>query len=228
MGSNRYAARLAGGMFLFVIAAILVSSTFQNGGVGGSDDIAGALRAIAENAVGFRVSIVFLVVASLATLVLAAMLYALTKRQDENLAILALACRTAEAALYAVGILSVLILLSLSAESTAGAQELGAVVVDVESLSTNVGATFFALGSTIFAYLLLKARAVPIPLAVLGVVASLILVVAVPLETAAGRTTADGASIIMWLPMFAFEIATGVWLLAKGARTPDRREGDLK
>jgi len=87
-------------------------------------------------------------------------------------------------------------------------------------LSTNVGATFFAVGSALFAYLLLKARAIPVPLAALGVVASLILVVGVPLETAAGRATADGAPIIMWLPMFGFEIATGGWLLAKGARRP--------
>ncbi len=221
MGSNRYAARLAGGMFLLVIAAVLVSSMFQGGGISPSDDIAGTLRSIADNAVGFRLSIVSLAIASIGTLVLASMLYALTKRRDENLAILALACRAVEAALYAIGILSVLILLSLSDEPTAGEQELGAVVVDVASLSTNVGAIFFAVGSTVFAYLLLRARSVPVPFAALGVVASLILVIGVPLETAAGRTTADGASIILWLPMFVFEIATGVWLLVKGVRTPD-------
>lgn len=217
--SNRYAARLAGAMFLLVIAAVLASSVLQSGG-GGADDIDQTFRTIADNTVTFRASIVLLMLASVATLVLAAMLYALTKQQDENLAILALACRAVEAALYAIGIISVLILLSLSQAPTAGKRELGTVVADVASWSTNVGATFFAAGSTLFAYLLLRARSIPVPLATLGVVASLILAVGVPLETAAGRTTGDGASIIMWLPMFAFEIATGVWLLIKGARTP--------
>jgi Domain of unknown function (DUF4386) len=91
---------------------------------------------------------------------------------------------------------------------------------DVAWLSTNVGSIFFAVRSTLFAYLLLKARSIPVLLARLGVVASLILVVGVPLETAAGRMTADGASIILWLPMLVFEIATGLWLLVKGAWVP--------
>ncbi|MDT3444428.1 DUF4386 domain-containing protein [Pseudofrankia sp. BMG5.37] len=219
MMSNRHVARLAGALFLIVIAAVLASSVLQ-GGVSGADDIADTFRTVADNTVSIRASTVLLMVAGVGTLALAAMLYALTKRQDENLAILALACRVVEAALYAVKILSVLILLSLSQAPTAGEQELGAVVADVASWSTNVGAAFFAVGSTLFAYLLLRARSIPVPLAALGVGASLILVVGVPLETAASRTTAEGASIIMWLPMFVFEIATGVWLLVRGARTP--------
>jgi len=93
-------------------------------------------------------------------------------------------------------------------------------VADAASWSTNVGAAFFAVGSTLFAYLLLRARAIPVPLAALGVGASLILVVGVPLDTAASRTTAQGASIIIWLPMFVFEITTGLWLLVRGTRTP--------
>jgi hypothetical protein len=113
-----------------------------------------------------------------------------------------------------------LILLSLSERPTAVRLELGSVVANVASLSTNVGAIFFAAGSTLFAYLLLKARSIPVPLAGIGVVASLLLVVGVPLETAAGRVTAEGTSIFLWLPMFVFEIGTGLWLLVKGARIP--------
>lgn len=80
----------------------------------------------------------------------------------------------------------------------------------------------FAVGSTIFSYPLLRARSIPVPLAGLGVVASLVLVVGVPLQTAAGRTTAGGASIVLWLLMFAFEITTGVWLLVRGVRGDSR------
>jgi Domain of unknown function (DUF4386) len=155
---------------------------------------------------------------------LAAMLYAVTRRQDQDLAVLALACRGVEAGLYAVGIISTLVLLSLSSAPTAGERDLAAVVADVASWSTNVGATFFAVGSTIFAYLLLKARSIPVALAVLGVAASLVLILGVPAETAASRTTFTGtASVLMSLPMFAFEVTTGLWLLAKGARTAGPR-----
>ena len=162
---------------------------------GGSGDIAATLRTISDNPTGARLSIVLYAVAGVATLVLATML-------------------------YTVDIISMLVLLSLGPAPTSSQLELGAVAADVAAWSTDVGATFFAVGSTLFAALLLRGRSAPVPLAALGVVASLMLVAGVPLETANGRITAQGLSIIMWLPMFAFEISTGIWLLVRGPRTP--------
>ena len=75
-------------------------------------------------------------------------------------------------------------------------------------------ATFFAVGSTAFAYLLLRGRMIPVPLAWLGVVASAVLVVGLPLQLAGwvhGPITS-----VMWLPMLAFEVPLGLWLLTKG------------
>jgi hypothetical protein len=223
--STQSAARLAGAMFLVVIVAVLASSTLQ-GDSGG--DMAEMFRTIADNTLRMRASVVTLIIAAVTSLVLGTMLYAVTKRQDENLAMLALAWRVAEAGPYVVQILGALALLSLSEAPTTADEQLGTVVAHAVSWSINVGATFFAVSSMLFAYLLLKGRMIPIPLAVLGAVASLILVVGIPLETAAGSTTAEGASIVMWLPMFVFEIVTGVWLLVKGVRTtgPETRLRD--
>src|SRR2546425_12018777 len=81
-------------------------------------------------------------------------------------------------------------------------------------------ATFFAVGSTLFSYLLLRGRMIPIPLAWLGVVASVLLVVGLPLQLAGflrGPVTS-----IMWLPMLAFEVPLALWLLIKGVATPAR------
>lgn len=133
-----------------------------------------------------------------------------------------------EAGLYAVGITSALALLSLSdGSSTASPEELtadyalGDFVSNVDSWAINIGAIFFAVGSTLYAYLFFKARSIPVVLAVLGLVASLILVVGVPLQTAAGRDTAEGASAVIWIPMIVFEITTGLWLLIKGAKATE-------
>jgi hypothetical protein len=157
-------------------------------------------------------------VAAISTLVLAAMLYAVTKSEDRNLAMLALSCRAVEAALYAAGITEALTLLSLSeGDGEESALALGVFVTDVDAWSTNIGASFFAVGSALYAYLFFKARSIPMALAVLGLLASLILVVGVPLQTAAGHTTTEGASAAIWLPMIVFELATGLWLLIKGA-----------
>jgi Domain of unknown function (DUF4386) len=156
-----------------------------------------------------------LIVSSISTFILAAMLYAVTKHQDQNLAILALSFRAAEAALYAIGITSVLT-----------SHAIGDLVSNAWSLTTNIGAIFFAVGSALYSYLFFKARSIPVPLSLAGLVASLTLIVGVPLQTAAGHSTVDGASAAIWVPMFIFEISMGLWLLIKGAEIPERKRTD--
>jgi hypothetical protein len=225
MKSDQYAARLAGFMFLFLIATVLASSFLLSGVE--EPEISNTFRNISQDIFRIRLSTYLLIVSSISTLILATMLYIITKRQDENLAILALLCRATEAALYAMGITSVFALLFLSEgiataseNELASARVLGELVSSVENLSTNIGAIFFAVGSTLYSYLFFKARSIPAPLAGLGLVASLMLVVGVPLQTAAGHSTVAGASAAIWIPMFVFEISTGSWLLIKGAKMP--------
>jgi hypothetical protein len=59
---------------------------------------------------------------------------------------------------------------------------------------------------------------IPVPLAWLGVVASAVLVVGLPLRLAGwlhGSITS-----LMWLPMLAFEVPLGLWLLSRGVADP--------
>jgi Domain of unknown function (DUF4386) len=231
MKSDQYAARLAGFMFLFLIATVISSSILLSG-VEGNNAISDTFRNISESTLRVRLSVLMLIVSSISTFILAAMLYAVTKHQDKNLAILALSCRAAEAALYAIGIISVLTLLSLSEGTSSSGNELtsthaiGNVVSNAWSMSTNIGATFFAVGSALYSYLFFKARSIPVLLSLVGLVASITLIVGVPLQTAAGHNTVDGASAAIWIPMFIFEISTGFWLLIKGAEIPEIRRTD--
>lgn len=81
-------------------------------------------------------------------------------------------------------------------------------------------AIFFAVGSTLFSWLLLRGRMIPVALAWLGVLASVLLVVVLPLQLAGlfGGPMAWSASItwIVWLPMLVFEVAFALWLIIKG------------
>jgi hypothetical protein len=79
---------------------------------------------------------------------------------------------------------------------------------------TLVDATLFAIGSTMFCWLLLRGRMLPRALAWIGVVASIILVVGLPLQLS-GFLNAPLTTLI-WLPMLAFEVPAGLWLLARG------------
>jgi hypothetical protein len=225
MKSEQYAARVAGFMFLFLIATVIASSVLI-GGVE-DDEISQTLRNVSDNSFRVRLGVLFLIVGGISTLILAAALYAVTKHQDRNLAILALSCRAVEAGLYAIGIISALTLLSLSERTTTAstaeptaAYIPGDIVSDVNAWGTNVGAAFFAVGSLLYSYLLLKARSIPVALSVFGVIASLILIVGVPLQTASGQATAQGTPAVIWIPMIIFEISTGLWLLVRGANAP--------
>jgi hypothetical protein len=60
---------------------------------------------------------------------------------------------------------------------------------------------------------------IPVALAWLGVLASVLLVVGLPLQVAGVLRE----SLTMYLPMLAFEISLGLWLLIKGVAPPATR-----
>lgn len=87
-------------------------------------------------------------------------------------------------------------------------------------------AIYFAVGSTIFSWLLLRGRMIPVTLAWLGVFASVLLAVILPLQRVGvlGATGwSSSAAWIMWLPMLVFELLLALWLLTKGVQEPAAR-----
>ena len=217
-------ARIAGLTFLFYIAAG-ISSVVLLGRATSGDGIAAKLASIAQHASEVRITVVLDLLQCFSAMVLAVTLYTLTREQDPDLAMLGLTCRIGEGVIGAIGISSTLGLLWLataagaSAPDTAAAHALGAFLLRGNVALT---ATFFAVGSTFFSYLFLRGRMIPIPLAWLGVVASVLLVVGLPLQLAGflrGPVTS-----LMWFPMLAFEVPLALWLLVKGATMPPRRQ----
>jgi len=151
--------------------------------------------------------------------VLAVALYALTRDQDPHLAVLALCCRVSEGVIGAISAVTTLGLLSLATASraAAGPDALGALLLKQGGWTGGIAAFCFALGSTFYCYLFLRARSIPVSLAWLGVLASLILVVALPLQLA-GFLSGTVTSLV-WIPMVLFEVPLGLWLLIKGVAT---------
>ncbi len=62
---------------------------------------------------------------------------------------------------------------------------------------------------------------VPVPLAWLGVVASVLVVVCLPVQLAGFF----GGPVLglMWIPMGVFELVLGPWLIIKGVAMPETR-----
>ena len=217
-------ARIAGFAFLFYIAVAFPSMVLLDRATSG-EGIAAKLASIAQHATDVRVAVVLVLLGCFAALVLAVTLYAITREQDPDIAMLALTCRVGEGVISAISIPETLGLLWLAtatepnAPDTGAAHALGAYLLSGDMALT---ATFFAVGSTLFCYLLLRGRMIPIPLAWLGVVASVLLVVALPLQLAG--VLRGPITSLMYLPMLAFEVPCGLWLLIKGVAAPARRQ----
>jgi hypothetical protein len=90
------------------------------------------------------------------------------------------------------------------------------------------GEIYFAVGSTLFSWLLLRGRMIPVGLAWLGVIASVLLVVLLPLQIAGffggPRNWSSPVTWAVWLPLLVFELTLAVWLITKGVATPAHRQ----
>jgi hypothetical protein len=209
-------ARIAGFTFLFYIAVAFPSMVLLERATSG-EGIAAKLASVAQHSADVRVAVVLSLLGCFSALVLAVTLYAITREVDADLALLALTCRVAEGVISGISIPETLRLLWLATATGANApdpgaaQTLGAYLLRADMADT---ATFFAVGSTLFSYLFLRGRLIPVALAWLGLLASVLLVVGLPLQIAG--ILRGSITQLMYLPMLAFEIPLGLWLLIKG------------
>ena len=221
MSRNGYA-RLAGFTFLFYIATGITEMVLS-GRVHHGENVAAILANIVQHEQLARLTNLFTLINCVNALVLGLALYALTRDVEPNLAMLALLFRAGEGILAANAALQNARLIEF-AKRTAG--RANADIVGTSLLygaGMLVGASLFAFGSTIFSYLFLRSRIIPVWLSWLGLIGSIIIAIALPLQLAGllhGLITN-----LIWIPIALFEIILGVWLLVKGVRT---REGSLR
>jgi len=214
-------ARLAGFAFLFYIAVGITHMVLFRQATSGTEGTAATLAAMAEHANLVRVGILFTLLESLSALVLGVTLHALTRDVDRDLAVMALCCRAGEAVLGAIAASRGVQLLGL-ATAAAGVAPSDAVATNVLAASllkggglSNITATCFAVGSTIFCYLFLRARSIPVLLAWLGLVSSLLWVIGLPLQVT-GFLRGAVITYSLYIPLGVFEVAFAIWLLVTG------------
>jgi hypothetical protein len=84
------------------------------------------------------------------------------------------------------------------------------------------GELYFAVGSTLFCWLLLRGRMIPNALAWLGVGSSVGLVALLTVQRAGlfELSWSSPVTWVVWLPMLVFEVTLAGWLLARGASAP--------
>ena len=219
-------ARIAGFTFLFYIA-VGVLSMVMFGRAASGIGITERLATIAQHVTDMRIVFVLGLLQAISAMVLALTLYAITREQDQDLAMAGLIFRVGEGLIGAaiptsLGLLWLATATGANAPDAAEARALGAFLLEMGAWKTSLSATFFAVGSAFFSWLLLRGRMIPVTLAWLGVVASALLVVGLPLQ-GAGFLSGPVTSL-MWIPMALFEVPLALWLLVKGVAPPVRRE----
>jgi hypothetical protein len=212
-------ARTAGVMYLLYIALALPSGILYGRATSGGA-MAFRLAHVAEHAAEVRIAVLLTVLTCFVALALTVSLYGITRDEDHELAVFALCCRLGEGfinAIAPVGMLAVLWIATATGPDAPDPVASRAIASYLLKQSwASVGALLFAVGSTVFTALMLRGRMIPIGLAWLGVIASVILDVCLPLQLV-GLLRGMAAQLI-WLPMAAFEIPAGVWLIVRGVR----------
>ena len=215
--TRRTNARIAGFTFLLYIAAG-ITGLILSGRATRGEGMAARLASVAQHETELRVVVMLDLVTAFCALVLGVTLWAITRDEDQDLAMMALGCRVLEAFTSPGPRLALIWLATASganAPDTAAAHALGAYLLR----GVSAGAVFFAVGSTLFSWLLLRGRMVPAALARLGVFASALLVVVLPFQLAGLLGGIDWFGVVtwlVWLPALVFELWLAGWLLVKG------------
>jgi uncharacterized protein DUF4386 len=223
MMTRRTNATIAGIAYLLYIAAAYPSMVLNDRATSGVG-MPAKLANMALHATDVRIAAVLSLIGCFCALVLAVTLYAITREQDRDLAMLGLTCRVAEGATGAASIPTTLGLLAIATAAGTNAPDpaaAGAVAAFVLNQSWFVAATFFAVGSTLFSWLLLRGRMVPVWLAALGVIGSAVTAIGLPLQVM--DVLPRLVTQLMWLPVGVFELVLALWLIVKGVATPEAR-----
>jgi hypothetical protein len=213
-------ARIAGLAFLVYIAAALPGEVMYSDATSG-EGTAAKLGNVAQHVPEVRAAFVLAFIGCFCALVLAVTLYAVTRDHDNEVAMLGMTCRVAEGVVGVVGVAKMAQVLSLATSQPAGAATPETVGDVLLSQGPGMGALLFAIGSTCFAWLLLRGRMIPRVLAWIGLPASMLLVVALPLQYVGLLPKA--MEWYIWMPMLAFEVPLGVWFIVKGVAAPAPR-----
>ncbi len=194
-------ARVAGLMYLLVLAVDLTGMQSHNAVLGRSLMLTG----------------------SLLTVPLALGLYFTLRPVHGVVSAFALGCRLLEALL---GIISTIVGFSMMRTDLLQSS-LGRAILSLAAWdhATNFAAFAFTIGSTLFFLLFVKGRLIPRPLSWLGLLASLVAMLAC--ITHLFRPGFPAMTMTAWIPMLLAEVSTGGWLLVRSVRPAPQDAGEL-
>jgi hypothetical protein len=218
MNSDKNTPRLLGAAFLLQAVASLIWAIFLLPPLIVSDSITDTMTNISNNALQMRASIVIAMITAFGIAMIGVLMYAILKKQNRNIAIVAMGLYLLEAATLAASRIPAFALLRISQESViaghpAYMQTLGNLFYESAEFGDWLHMLPFALGATLFYYLFFKSGYIPRFLSLFGLIAASLALIGTPfvlLGYAVPR--------FVFIPNLLFELTIGVWLMVKGIR----------
>ena len=164
------------------------------------------------------------VIVALAGIGTAVTLYPVVKRQHEGVALGFVTARVLEAGMIFTGVVSLLSLVTLRQDLGGAAGANAASLVTTGASHVAVYNWTFLLGQTLMpginalllGSLLYQSRLVPRVIPVLGLIGAPILIIAVIATLLDGSVPPPSVAVLAALPVAAWELSLGVWLVVKG------------
>jgi hypothetical protein len=222
MISHRRTAVMVGTLFIVATVATMVSMVLVESLLESPDD-SGFFVGISSDQDKIVAGALFLLVNTIAVVLIPVLLFPILKKHDESLALGYLAFRILEAVALVTIVVGWLLLISLSkdyvaaeAPNFANYHASGAVLQEAGTWSNYLVSIFLSIGGLIFYYLLFASRLVPRFLSVWGLVGDVLLLAGTVLFMFGSIAEDSAAGVLSVLVLASNEIVLAVWLIVKG------------
>ena len=217
MNSTNKTSRILGFAFLFQFVTSISSGIFLKSAWFVSGDMSKTMLKIANHPLLFRSNILLDMLTALGVTFLGIILFLTLRKENEKIALTAMAFYILEGALLAVSRMETFSLLRLSQEYVAAGQPANLLLMgklayeSMDFAGNTLHMLAFCLGGILFYYLLYKSGVVPRPLSLWGLITVFPMLVGTV-------TQIFGYSIpfYFYAPYVPFELVIGVWVLVKG------------
>lgn len=229
--AQRTAARVVGIITLLAMALSIWVEFVALGSIVISDDPAISAGSIAGAVPLVRVAIALSFACFISDVAVGAASYVVLRPVNRGLATLGALFRVADAILLTLSVLALFIVLRLVSDApylgaftVEQSQSLVRLLLGVRADTMGFGWVFLGLGQAAFAWVWLRSKYIPAPLAAFGIGASMMLAL-FPLLAMVQPAFGQAVGIAYMAPMFLYEVALGILLLVKGIRDPSHAQG---
>jgi len=209
--------KMAGWFYLGIIVTSILSLIFLGGKYDELGDSKATIANMVQHSTLVRVNSAYEVLMFSAVIVLAVLLYEITRTINPALARSAMLLRVSEAVFGFIG--TVLTLGALHVAEAHGASSLAVALYDMKDIAYKIVMICISLGTMIFFYLFYKARYLPTFICLWGIIGFGLMLLSGLLQI---LDLAAGGILNIFAAALAitFELFVGAWLIAKGVREP--------